>query len=350
MIDHGTVFIRGRDASRRIAVIDYFKALCIIFVIINHSDLLDQTMPLFLLTINSAVPIFMILSGYVYSIGANIKTLKEQYSFRLLKKRFIRFTVPMLITFVLYIALRFIGGGITIDDIVTSFVFGQYGAGSYYYHLMIQFIIIAPLIYTLLSKFDANGVVLLGLVNFIFEILSSAYNLHPSLYRIIILRYTFAITLGMYAGMKREKKISTALLGTMLIFGTTYIIAPYAWGYSYRIFTFSPQNITSMFFVFYIFPIVYIILDHCNEYRSKTFLGKATERIGRASYHIMYTQMILFMVKPGFDKMVFDTRKYGAIGELVFELTVSIVTGLIFEFVMNMIQTTINNSRMKHRV
>lgn len=307
-------------------------------------------MPLFLLTVNSVVPIFMILSGYVYSLGANTKTLKEQYSFSILKKRFIRFTVPMLITYVLYVVLRSIAGGITRYEILKSFVLGQYGAGSYYYHLMIEFIFIAPLFCTLTSKLGANGVVLLGLVNFIYEILSSEYNLHPSLYRIIILRYTFAIALGMYAGIKREKKISAALLGTILTLGVTYIIAPYAWGYSYRVFTFSPQNITSMLFVFYIFPIVYIILDSCKEHTSKTFLGKAAEKIGHASYHIMYTQMILFYIKPAFDKIVFDTRKLGAIGELTFELAVSIVAGLILESVMNMIQNSLKNMCMKHRI
>lgn len=307
-------------------------------------------MPLFLLTINSAVPIFMILSGYVYSIGANAKTLKEQYRFSVLKKRFIRFTVPMLATCVLYIVLRSIIGGMTLYEIFKSFVLGQYGAGAYYYHLMIEFIFIAPLFCTLISRLGANGVVLLGLVNFIYEILSSAYNLHPSLYRIIILRYTSAIALGMYAGMKKEKEISATVLGTMLVLGITYIIAPYAWDYSYRVFTFSPQNITSMLFVLYIFPIVCIILDGCKEHTSKTFFGKAIERIGHASYHIMYTQMILFSVKPAFDRIVFDTRKLGAIGELVFELTVSIIAGLFFEHVMDMIQTSIKNTRMKHRI
>ena len=138
-------------------------------------------MPLFLLTINSAVPIFMILSGYVYSHGAYTKTLKEQYCFSILKKRFIRFTVPMLITYVLYIVLRYIIGGLTLNEIFRSFALGQYGAGAYYYHLMIEFIIIAPLFCTLITRLGANGVVLLGLVNFMYEILSSAYNLHSSL-------------------------------------------------------------------------------------------------------------------------------------------------------------------------
>lgn len=71
-------------------------------------------------------------------------------------------------------------------------------------------------------------------------------------------------------------------------------------------------------------------LDGLAKYSSRTVLGKTVERIGRASYHIMYTQMIYYAVRPVFDKMVFDISKLGY-AELIIDSTVAVSSGLLFE-------------------
>ena len=134
----------------------------------------------------------------------------------------------------------------------------------------------------------------------------------------------------MHVGRYKERKISPAVLGTMLVFGTAYILLPYAWDYSYKIFTYNPWGRTSMLSVLYVFPIVYILLDGLSEYKSRTPIGKVAERIGRASYHIMYTQMIYYVVRPTFDRMVFDISALGY-AELIIDISVTVLAGIIFE-------------------
>lgn len=301
----------------------------------NHSELFDTSMPLYFLTIEKAVPIFMILSGYVYALNAAKKPITELYNFNSIKKKFIRFTVPMLIAFSTYILLMFISGNVTsFLGIIKTFILGGYGPGSYYYHLMIEFIVLAPLMYFIIDKLGANGVIILGFIDFAFEMFCSAYNFNAQLYRIIIFRYLFAIALGMYAAVVKDKKINSNLLAVMLILGTVYVIAPYAWGYSYTLFVNLLWNKTSLFSIFYVFPIIYIIVDACKDYNSRTFVGRFVERIGKASYYIMYTQMIFYVIKPAFDKYVFNTTELAMFGELTFDIAVSVLTGILFEYVI----------------
>lgn len=288
-------------------------------------------MPLFTLTIDKAVPIFMILSGYVFALSAKEKSYKELYGFASIKKKFIRFTIPMAIAFILYLLLRFIGGNSpTPYEIFRTLALGNYGQGAYYYNLMIEFIFLAPLLYGIIRRFEANGVILIGAVNFIYETLCSAYGFHTALYRVIIFRYLFAIALGMYVGRYKDRKISPVVLGTMLALGAAYILLPYVWGYSYKIFTYNPWGRTSMLSVLYVFPIIYILLNGLSEYKSRTPIGKAVERVGRASYHIMYTQMIYYVVRPAFDRMIFDISTLGY-AELIIDISVTVLAGIVFE-------------------
>ena len=50
--------------KQRIEFLDYLKAVCVIMVIITHYGWEDKTSPFFMMLINMAVPVFMIVSGY----------------------------------------------------------------------------------------------------------------------------------------------------------------------------------------------------------------------------------------------------------------------------------------------
>ena len=94
-MDKDNAIILAGGTNHRIAIIDYLKALSIIFVIMNHSGLFDTSMPLHFFMIEKAVPIFMILSGHVYALNSDKKSIIELYNYNSIKKKFIRFTVPM---------------------------------------------------------------------------------------------------------------------------------------------------------------------------------------------------------------------------------------------------------------
>lgn len=57
------------NTSERYTVVDVLKGICVIFAIITHYEWSDnqRLLGLFPYTIDMAVPIFMIISGYIMS-------------------------------------------------------------------------------------------------------------------------------------------------------------------------------------------------------------------------------------------------------------------------------------------
>lgn len=82
-------------SEQRIDIIDYLKAIAIIFVIVNHANILSKTNPIFLYMIDVAVPIFLILSGYVYCFKEWNNELLTNYRRGKLLKQIKRFTTPL---------------------------------------------------------------------------------------------------------------------------------------------------------------------------------------------------------------------------------------------------------------
>lgn len=325
--------MREQKISRE-AVVDYLKGICIVFVILHHTYLFDELKPFHLLFLRRAVPIFMILSGYVLALGMKGRSFCILYRLDRIKRKFLRFTIPMLVAFFLYFVWKIISGHpMSVYETIKCLCLGQYGPGSYYYALMIEFIILSPFLIFLVDKWKLHGVILAGLVNFWFEIFSSTYSLRIDIYRVIILRYLFAIVLGIYIGMYKDEKISNKSLVVMLITGISYILLPTYWNYEYQIFSQASWGKTSMISVLYEFPLVYILLQHTHGYTSKTWIGRRAELIGQASYHIMYTQMIYFVVRPSFDKYIFNISTFGNVVELIADVFISVISGIIFWYI-----------------
>ena len=79
--------------------IDALKGICILFVIITHFSWSDEERLKFLFPfwIDMAVPIFMIISGYVYAISYkkhNIANISAAYSLKNIDNKLIRYTIP----------------------------------------------------------------------------------------------------------------------------------------------------------------------------------------------------------------------------------------------------------------
>ena len=85
--------------------IDMLKGVCIIFVIVTHFASSEETLRfLFPLWIVMAVPLFMIISGYVYAgsyIRNDIKTFGDAYRPKFLIDKMIRYTIPYTVAWVI---------------------------------------------------------------------------------------------------------------------------------------------------------------------------------------------------------------------------------------------------------
>ena len=134
-------------------LINHIKALCIIFVIIDHCSLLNGADPIYLFFVRMAVPIFIFISGYNYSQSFE-KRNAVLYSFAYIKRKVLRFLIPAIITCTLYIFLIILNGNIvSFEYVLTTFFYGYYGLGAYYCNIMLQFIFVFPLfVYNILLK------------------------------------------------------------------------------------------------------------------------------------------------------------------------------------------------------
>ncbi len=326
---------------KRLDFIDWVKAFCIVLVIITHSDflndaMLDKTGLFYLLCVNKAVPTFLFLSGFVFALGTEKRSLCDEYKPKRLFGKLLKLTVPTVIAYAAFVCLKFVSKqGMSIGEIVMRFIAGDFGSGSYYYAIMVQFVFLAPVIYYLIKRFGAWGLVLIGAANFLHDILWGALNLPVGIYRVLAARYLLVIAFGMYTAHLKERKIHPLTVGTSFLLGLCYILYGYFTNYNYRVFTIEPWNRSGMMASFYVAAVMYVLLYFFKNARAKTFVGNITARVGVASYHIMYTQMLYFTVRPAFDTLVFDLTLLPLWSQFVVDIVVCIVTGIVFCVVDN---------------
>ena len=108
---------------QRNQMLDILKGICIIFVVITHFSWMNEIelWLLFPFTIDMAVPVFMLISGYVYAASYrrnNVENILQGYSIKRLRKSFLRYTIPYVTCFsaevILYVITEFVvraGGG-----------------------------------------------------------------------------------------------------------------------------------------------------------------------------------------------------------------------------------------------
>ncbi len=314
---------------KRISLIDYLKAIFIVLVIINHTELVSVTNPAYLLLIVQAVPAFMILSGYTFALSVQGKSMARMYDVSQMVRRFFRYTIPAIIAYTIYLIGWWFRGDyrLTAEDIIERFVMGLYGPGGYYYGMMIQLLLLAPLMYLLIKRFLWKGVLAIGGINLLYEIFVGIIGLDEGVYRVIILRYSLLVALGMYLYLKPECKKNKLWGGLSVIIGLIYLLAP-SWGYQNKLFRF--WSSTSMMTAFYIYPLLAGMIEKQEVFAIRNRLGDLLSRVGEASYHIMYVQLIYFVGVKEVLYGIINLSRFGPIFEMLFAILISVIGGYIF--------------------
>lgn len=281
--------LKNNEHSRYRSV-DFIKGVCIIFIVVTHCNFndIERLKYLFPFWIDMAVPVFMVLSGFVYGKSfqrKRISSFDDAYSWDYIIEKITRYTIPFAFVFGIELLLSVINNqGINIFQIGFDFLCGGYGPGSYYYPIMIQFIFLVPVIFITVDKHGHKGLVIFGIINFIYEVLKRAYLMNAECYRLLCFRYIFLIAYGCYLskiGYKRNKKYEL-LVATV---GMVYIVIFRYLGYTPIVTNF--WSGTSFWAVLLIIPLVDPLIN------SKV-RNNAIETIGKASYNIFLTQMIWY--------------------------------------------------------
>ena len=317
--------------------IDFVKGVCIIFVIIAHFEWTqtERLKYLFPFWIELAVPVFMVISGFVYTKSFqkhNILTLEQAYKVDTILGRIIRFSVPYIIVFC-FEEITFNAAGAVHHSLVQvfqNFLIGGFGSGTYYYVIMIQFIFWFPVIFAIIRKYDFNGLILCGFINFMYELLRRAYNMNLDCYRLLVFRYTLVIAYGCYYAMgkyKRHKLLSVVsfCVGVSYILITRYVgVVPPITNY---------WTATCMWACLYLIPFIGPVIVNGSS-------NRFFEQLGKASFDIFLVQMVYY-TRPVLD-FVYKYVQNRAL-QLIANLVICISLGVAFYYIETPITKAVNN-------
>ncbi|MBR1423116.1 MAG: acyltransferase [Ruminococcus sp.] len=318
--------------SDRNRTVDVLKGIAIIFVLFTHYEWTPEQRKIFIFpyVINMSIPIFMIISGYVYSLSQSKKEihhLEDAYDKSILINRFIRYSVPLLVL----IIWELLDPHFSISarpplHLLKWGIDGTYGKGNYYYPVLLQLVIVFPIIYYIIETNKEKGLLICFVLNAMYELLVWAYGMNTECYRLLVFRYIFLIAAGAFAFNKYRigvfKSILFTILGALFIYFITYQ------KYNTKILN-SDWASTSFIASLVIVPIMIWILQNVNLH------FWPLEFIGKASYHIFLVQMVYYLGYYSVLQNVFLIWQV----HLLMGMVICIVAGCIFYYVDRPIQS-----------
>lgn len=233
--------------NQRNIVFDAIKGVAILLIVITHFNWTDSERMIygFPFWIDTAMPVFMTLSGYLYAQSFDKHSavkLKDAYELPVLLKNLLRFILP----FALLAPLDVLCGVAKTGNVMSSIkhlALGGFGPGSYYVPMMLQFALIFPLLFVVVRKYKRRGVMLLLAFNVAYEwgcsllempvwmSSSAAFNLLG--YRILIARYVGVLGLAIYLS-QNKCGMKTSL--TLMIGGGMWLVSVCYGGYKPLVF------------------------------------------------------------------------------------------------------------------
>lgn len=333
---------------KRNSLIDIIKGFCIMFIILDHytnwGNLRDYL--LFPYWITMAVPVLMLISGYLYAqsfIKHNISSLSVAYHPAFIIRHWLRFLVPFFIVYCAELIISSLSNDFSavIRKWICDLPLGGWGPGAYYTPIMLQFVLFFPIIYFLIRKYDSIGLILCALFNILFEFIQWAIQMNGILYKTLLFRYVLLIAFGCYFSIGK-KKLSRSISIGMILIGGVYI---FAYNYlDYQPIILSKWTGTNFVSVLFVIPIFAALIQNVKIKETHNHL---LELIGRASYNIYLVQMVYFNYIANKLYAHFDIIPISNI----INLCICVSLGILFYFLerklirYNLIDTIFSNRR-----
>lgn len=317
--------------------LDIAKGIAILMVLVTHFSWSDaeRLKYLFPFWISMAVPIFMIISGYLSAASFqrnHVECLDDAYAPNLLWHKYLRFTVPFLIAYVVELCFdTYFHGLPSIQRVLLRGMQGGIGGcGTYYYPILIQFIFLFPVIYIIIKK-KKHGLLLCFVMNAVYELLVRVYGMNYDCYRLLVFRYIMLIAFGCYLYLKGGNHLGK--INWLMFFGgiAFIIIACYLE---------APLPIakylkkTCVYAILFFLPVFSFLMEHLQSVKCGVL-----ELLGKASYHIFFTQMVLYNYVSKRIVGYMPNRAF----HLCFNIVFCVVVGLLFYYV----ETPISKKIMK---
>lgn len=308
--------------------LDVLKGICILFICSTHYDFTDWNRLDFFFPfwVDTAVPLFMLISGYVGTASyrrRNVTTIEEAYALPIILNKLCRYTVPYFMAWLVEFGYKLKVGGIhNINPyfLFIHFVRGGDGPGAYYFPLMIQLVFVFPLIYFLIKNWGFLGVFVSFFATYAMEIAKTAYQMTEQTYCSLLFRYIFIIAVGVYLASEkytvhREWEIIAFIAGIVFLVLTEY------YGFFFLYIDFWSK--TSLFGCLYIAPLAALGIRRLGELKIPPL-----ELLGRASYNIFLVQKVYYINGRKFYALI-----PGVVPDYLVSVAVCVLVGLLFYYV-----------------
>ena len=312
---------------KRNSTLDILKGICLIVVITTHFQWSaeERLRYLFPFWVDMAIPLCMLISGYLFSksfIKKEINTISKAYSLKGgIIDRLIRYTVPFVIAYAVEVVAFDVLGYRdfpTVLDLLKEFMRGGDGSGSYYYPVLFQLVFVFPLIYFCIERRGTKGLILCCIANVVYELLQWAYGLESQTYRLLVFRYILLLSFGCYFGL--GGKLNKVAAVCMFVVGILGVILNSYHGITLFFITYWTRTscLTALFMV----PMFFYLLKLDIHF-------PPLELIGKASYNVFLVQMVFYRFAASFFYNRISNR---CILYLLF-VTICLAGGIIFYYV-----------------
>lgn len=277
--------------AKRYSLLDMIKGLMILFIIVTHYQWVypdDYLKYGFVYTLDMAVPVFMIVTGYLTAVSfekKNITTIKKALSLPVVMPKLIRYISPFFMAFLLEAPFIKMQG----RSLIASFLQGGAGPGSYFIPILIQLIFVIPFIYFLVKRLDFAGVILCFIFTAFWELVQYLWNMTDTPYKYLIFRYVSILAFGCYIATGKAKLKKTLLL-LMFVAGVTWQTALCYLGLTPRFMNYSWARVNYLS-VLLVSPIMYAVITKFKEAEIKS---PVLIELGKASYNVFLTQKVFY--------------------------------------------------------
>lgn len=328
--------------------LDVVKGISIIMVILTHVADVPQSVRqqvLWPFTILPAVPLFILTTVYAYSIAEDRPgwSIKSWFETKRFSRRFIRFFVPWIIIIVVQIVLLFTLLGATklpLSSLMRILFLGGRGPGAYYVMLLFQILVFFPLMKYAFDQSPSKATVLFLSAQVAWEFLCTYKGISQEAYNILIPRFFSVLIPGFLAYRYADALKKTVIPVLAIVIGGGFLINTYYLGYV-PVLAMAQWNRT-FFAVLFPFGVFLYILRLEPVFQRYRGLLSPICYIGKASWHIMLTQMTYYYFARSLD---FEARFASLWIRASVDVVISLVLGCSFYFLENIIRKLISNRK-----
>ncbi len=278
--------------------IDLIKGVAILFIIVLHAfprSIYLENRVFIALSFQQAVPLFVISTGYVSANSWFLKKLdfKKYFSASRAKNLLYRILRPFLLVVALQVIYLVAIKNQPISSLILSFITdGGWGAGSYYPWLYLQLWVLLPFLLWF-SEFrisENSKLIMVFILSLSFEIFAVLLHIPEWLYRLVFVRYFFALYIGIFWYKNKSIKPNVFFFGILSALYITFDVSVGNLLFPLTYPAWSGQHAPAYFYSLIMGLLIW------NFY--KVFSGRVSKIIcylGKASWHIFLFQMVFFL-------------------------------------------------------